>query len=347
MDLKTDIKSKTIEELELLLKEMGQPKFRAKQIFEWMHKGVRDFCQMTNLPKTLISQLNDTCDLSLVEPVRKLVSSIDGTVKYLFKLRDGKFVESVIMKYHHGYSICLSTQVGCRMGCCFCQSTKGGLERNLLAGEILDQLIYANTDLGIRISNIVLMGIGEPLDNYDNVIRFLRLVNAPEGVCIGYRHISLSTCGIVPKIYKLADEMMPITLSVSLHAPNGVLRSEMMPINKAYPLDELMRACDAYIQKTNRRISFEYTLVKGMNDSKACADQLIALLKGKLCHVNLIAVNKIDDGPYAPSEKDQVEVFKNRLINGGLNATIRRTLGSDISASCGQLRSKARQEMNV
>ncbi len=335
-----DLKSMTLAELEDFVVNNGFPKFRAKQIFNWIYKGVRRFDQMTNLPKAMISFLTEKACLSLLEPEEKFVSAIDSTVKYLYRLNDGNYIESVVMRYHHGYTICISSQVGCRMGCSFCQSTKGGKIRDLSAGEILDQIMYANMDLGITIHNIVMMGIGEPLDNFDNVIRFLELVNDPQGLNIGYRHISLSTCGVVPGIERLADYDLPLTLSVSLHAPFDEIRSEMMPINRKYNIAVLLDACKKYQSVTGRRISYEYTLVRGVNDSDRCADRLISLLRGTLCHINLIPVNKIDNGKYDPTEREAVLRFQKRLTDGGLNATIRRTLGADIAASCGQLRSK-------
>jgi len=336
----TELKSLNLTELEQFVTDNGFPKFRARQIFEWMNKGVRRFEDMTNIPKNLISFLNENALLSLVNVEQKLISAIDGTTKYLYALRDGNFVESVVMNYHHGHTICISSQVGCRMGCTFCQSTKGGKIRDLSAGEILDQIIFACHDLDISIHNIVMMGIGEPLDNFDNVTKFLQLVNAPEGLNIGYRHISLSTCGVVPNIYRLSELNMPITLSISLHAPFDDMRSQMMPINRKYGIGELMKACADYQKVTGRRISYEYTLVRGVNDSKACALRLAKLLHGSLCHVNLIPVNKIENGVYDPTEKQGIYNFQKALLDNGVNATVRRTLGADISASCGQLRSK-------
>lgn len=340
----TELKSKNLTELEQFVTENGFPKFRAKQIFGWIYKGVRDFESMKNLPKDLIAFLRQNAYLDSVTPEKKLVSQIDGTVKYLYRLRDGNFVESVVMKYHHGYTICISSQVGCRMGCAFCQSTKGGKIRDLTVGEIIDQIIYANFDLGITVHNIVMMGIGEPLDNYDNVIRFLHLVNLPEGLEIGYRHISLSTCGVVDGIRKLQNENLPITLSISLHAPFDEIRSNMMPINRRYNIAELLKACREYQAVTGRRISFEYTLVEGVNDSRECALQLVKILRGIMCHVNLIPVNKIENGKFDPTKKDAIFAFQKILEERGLTATIRRTLGSDIAASCGQLRSKKMKE---
>ena len=335
-----ELKSKNLTELEQFVLENGFPKFRAKQIFQWMNKGVRTFEEMKNLPQNLIGFLKDNVLLSLVEAEEKFVSKIDGTVKYLFRLKDGNYIESVVMQYHHGYTICVSSQVGCRMGCSFCQSTKGGKIRDLSAGEILDQILYANHDLGIIIHNVVMMGIGEPLDNFDNVTTFLKLVNDSEGLGIGYRHISLSTCGAVPGIEKLSKLDLPLTLSISLHAPFDEIRSDMMPINRKYNIETLLAACKKYQSITGRRISYEYTLVRGKNDSRQCAEQLIRLLRGTLCHINLIPVNKIDNGIYDPTEREAVLRFQKWLNDGGLNATVRRTLGSDIAASCGQLRSK-------
>ena len=335
-----ELKSLNLTELETFITENGYPKFRAKQLYDWIYKGVRSFSEMTNIPKEMIRLLEQKAILPLVDAEQKLVSAIDGTVKYLFRLADGNFVESVVMQYHHGYTICISSQVGCRMGCTFCQSTKGGKIRDLSAGEILDQILYVNFDLGISIHNIVMMGIGEPLDNLDNVTKFLELVNAPQGLNIGYRHISVSTCGVVSGIYKLSQIDIPITLSISLHAPFDDMRSRMMPINKKYGIDQLLKACADYQKVTGRRISYEYTLVDGVNDTVACAKQLIKLLKGTLCHINLIPVNKIENGIYNPTTRKNVLRFQKILIDGGLNATIRRTLGADISASCGQLRSK-------
>ena len=336
----TDLKSKTPEQLREWASKCGYPKFRADQIFAWMHRGVRNFEEMTDLPKSMIAGLKETAQISFVNVEKKFVSRLDGTVKYLYRLNDGNFIESVVMNYHHGYTICVSSQVGCRMGCTFCQSTRGGKIRDLAPAEILDQILYASHDMGITISNIVMMGIGEPLDNFENVNQFLRIVNHPKGICIGYRHISVSTCGLTEGIAHLAEQNYPITLSVSLHAPFDELRSKMMPINKKYSIAGLLEACWAYQKVTGRRISFEYTLVEGVNDSAECANELVRLLHGKLCHINLIPVNKIKDGKYSPSDKKAVLAFQNILTQKGLNATVRRTLGADISASCGQLRSK-------
>ena len=279
--------------------------------------------------------------MSELEIQEKYVSKIDGTTKYLFRLEDGNCIESVVMYYKHGISICISSQVGCRMGCGFCASTIGGLYRSLTPGEILNQVIFAGKDIGERISNIVMMGIGEPLDNFDNVVKFLHNVNHPDGVGIGYRHISLSTCGLADKIYRLAEEKLPITLSVSLHAPNDEIRSSIMPVNRAFSIAELMKACRSYIEATTRRISFEYSLISGVNDTPECARELARLLRGMLCHVNLIPVKPVAERGFKKGTRAEIDAFLNTLLSLGINATVRRELGSDISASCGQLRKRA------
>lgn len=335
-----DLKDFEYNELEEYIVSLGEPKFRAKQIFAWLHKGVESFDEMSNLSKATRAKLSENCIVSTLKIKEKYVSKIDKTTKYLFELEDGNCIESVVMYYKHGISICISSQVGCRMGCGFCASTIGGLYRSLTPGEILNQVLFAQKDIGERISNIVMMGIGEPLDNYDNVIKFLHNVNHPDGINIGYRHISLSTCGLVPKIYELAKENIPITLSVSLHAPNNEIRSSIMPVNKKYPIEELIKACREYIKTTTRRISFEYSLISGVNDSAENADELAALLKGMLAHVNLIPVNKIEEREYQKGNKKEIRAFCDRLEKHGINATVRRELGSDIQASCGQLRKK-------
>lgn len=335
-----DLKDFEFFELENFLKELGEPKFRAGQIFEWLSKGVESFDEMTNISKQTREKLSKVSFVSTLKVREKYVSKLDKTTKYLFELPDGNCIESVVMYYNHGISICISSQVGCRMGCGFCASTIGGLYRSLTAGEILNQVIFAQKDIGERISNIVMMGIGEPLDNFENVKKFLRNVNHEKGLNIGYRHISLSTCGLVPKIYELAKENMPITLSVSLHAPNNEIRNSIMPVNKKYPVEELIRACKDYIKTTTRRISFEYSLISGVNDSMENADELARLLKGMLCHVNLIPVNKIEEREYKKGNKQEIRAFCERLQSRGINATVRRELGSDIQASCGQLRKK-------
>ncbi len=335
-----DLKDFEYDELAEYLQSIGEAKFRTEQIFSWLHKGVESFDEMTNLSKATREKLSRECFVSTLKIREKYVSKLDKTTKYLFELPDGNCIESVVMYYKHGITICISSQIGCRMGCGFCASTIGGLYRNLTPGEILNQVIFAGKDIGERISNIVMMGIGEPLDNFDNVVKFLHNVNHPKGINIGYRHISLSTCGVVPKIYELAEQDMPITLSVSLHAPNDEIRSSIMPINKKYHIDELMCACRDYIKKTTRRISFEYSLISGVNDSLENADELAGLLKGMLAHVNLIPVNKIEERDYRKGDKKQIRAFCERLISHGINATVRRELGSDIQASCGQLRKK-------
>lgn len=337
---KIDIKSLKISELEeLLVSILKQPKFRAKQIFDWLHKKqVSSFEDMKNIPQTLIDKLNEECFVTNLRIERKLVSKIDGTVKYLYKLNDGQCIESVLMKYKHGNSICVSTQVGCKMGCEFCASTKAGFVRNLSASEILDQVYKTENDLNIRISNIVLMGIGEPLDNYDNVVTFLNLINSPYGANISLRNISLSTCGLVDKINDLAKLKLGITLSVSLHASDDEIRDKIMPVNHKYKIRQLLDACKNYTDMTSRRISFEYALIQGENDSKEDAKKLALLLKGQLCHVNLIPVNKVKETNFNQSSRKGIIAFQNELIKNGINTTVRRTLGADISAACGQLR---------
>ncbi len=333
-----DLRSMTLAELTAAFTELGIPKFRAKQVYEWLVKGVLDFDTMTNLPKALREQLKEQFALSGVTVRRKLVSRLDGTVKYLFGLSDGHCVEGVVMHYHHGHTLCLSTQVGCRMGCSFCATGMGGLIRNLTAGEMLCQITTAQNDLDLRISHVVLMGMGEPLDNYQNTVRFLELVTSPDHLNISARHISLSTCGVVDKIDALGDLGFPITLSISLHAPNDTIRNELMPVNRKWKLSQLLTACKTYIEKTNRRISFEYILIDGVNDTPACAEELATRLKGMLCHVNLIPANPVPGKTHAGACREAALKFQKHLCDRGLNATIRRTLGSDINASCGQLR---------
>ena len=333
------------EELEQHVVSLGEPKYRAKQLFSPMHKGV---CpeDITNIGKALKSKLADSSYYSLPRIRRKLTSVIDGTVKYLFGLDDGNCVESVVMKYKHGNTICISSQVGCRMGCAFCASTIGGKVRDLTSAEMLGQIIVAQNDTGERISNVVMMGIGEPLDNYQNVIRFLKLVNCEDGLNIGYRHISLSTCGLADKIDELAKENFPITLSISLHASDDVTRSSIMPVNKKWNIERLMSACKNYYRATGRRISFEYTLISGKNDSRESALALADLLNKHLrsrtdtmpIHVNLIPVNPVTETGFSSSEKKTVEEFAATLEKKGVRATVRRRLGADINASCGQLR---------
>ena len=336
--MKLDLKSMTKEELTSYIQGLGEPSFRSRQIFRWIHRGVSTLDEMTDLPKSLKEKLSENTYVVTLRVFKRFQSQMDETVKYLFELEDGNIIETVAMKYHHGYSLCISSQVGCRMGCAFCQSTKNGLVRSLSAGEILDQILKVQQDLGVRITNIVMMGIGEPLDNFDNVVRFLKIVNDPDGINIGYRHISLSTCGLIPGIQRLAELELPITLSISLHATNDKKRSAIMPVNRKYDLQKLISACRDYQAHTGRRISFEYSVIAGINDSYEDAKQLSVLLKGILYHVNLIPVNPIEEGGYRPPSRKNVMAFQAALTKLGLNATIRRTLGSDISASCGQLR---------
>lgn len=344
--MKKDIKSLSLEELSAQIKDLGLPKFRAGQIFEWLHKyGVSSFDEMTNLSKELRASLSNDFYIADCIIEEKYVSSIDSTVKYLFRLNDGEYIESVIMKYKYGYTICVSSQVGCKMGCKFCASTLAGFKRNLTPSEIESQIHSAQKDLGIRISHIVLMGIGEPLDNYDNVIRLLYNVNDKNGLNISMRNITLSTCGIVPRMYDLLNEGLQITLTVSLHAPNDEIRSKSMPVNDKWCMDEVLNACREYVNKTGRRVSFEYTLINGVNDSNECAEELASRLKGMLCHVNLIPVNDVKERGNVRSTDEAINRFLSILKKRGINATIRRTLGSDINASCGQLRRK-RTEVN-
>ena len=335
-----DLKDFEYDELTEYLLSIGEKKFRAEQIFSWLHRGAESYDEMTNLSKATREKLEKETYVSTLKIREKYVSKLDGTIKYLFELPDGNCIESVIMRYHHGITICISSQVGCRMGCRFCASTIGGLYRSLTAGEILNQVIFAQKDIGERISNIVIMGIGEPLDNYDNIIKFLHNVNHEKGLNIGYRHITLSTCGVVPMIYDLAEENLPITLTISLHAPNDAIRDTIMPVNHKYKIAELIEACKEYYEKTGRRISFEYSLIHGVNDSEENATELARLIKGMGAHVNLIPVNKVEERKYEKGSKAEINAFREKLEKMGVNATIRRELGSDISASCGQLRKK-------
>ncbi|HEX2937648.1 MAG TPA: 23S rRNA (adenine(2503)-C(2))-methyltransferase RlmN [Ruminiclostridium sp.] len=337
---KTDIKSLTPKELEIFLKEMGEPSFRARQIFSWLHKGVCGFDEMTDLSLKLRDKLAEKSEIVCPNIKKRLVSELDDTIKYLYEFSDGESVESVLMSYHHGNTVCISTQAGCRMNCAFCASSLKGLSRNLAPSEMLSQVLTTQKDSGRRISNVVLMGIGEPLDNYDNVLKFLHILSAPGGINIGQRHISLSTCGVVDRIYDLMREKLQITLSVSLHAPNDEIRSRIMPINKRWNVDDLLKACRDYIDATKRRISFEYALISGVNDSPESARELGAKLRGMLCHVNLIPANEVKERGLKKSSSANVARFYDILSEYGLTVTIRRTLGSDINASCGQLRFK-------
>ncbi len=335
-----NIKSMTLPEMGALLKEMGQPAFRAKQVYGWLHKGVRTYDEMTNLPQKLRAELAQMYPIVAPEVVRKQESARDGTIKYLWRLADGNCVETVLMRYHYGNTVCISTEVGCAMGCAFCASTLGGLVRRLEPYEMLDQVLFTQVDSGLPVSHIVLMGIGEPLDNFDNVLRFLELVNSPEGMNISMRHISLSTCGLVPKIDALAEKKLQISLAISLHGPNDAVRGQIMPVNKAYPMDVLLAACRRYYEATSRRIHFEYAMIDGVNDSEAAAKELLRRLRGLPAHVNLIPLNHVEESPLKPSSRKAVARFQQILEDGGVTATVRRTLGGDIDASCGQLRRK-------
>ena len=341
--MKQDLKSMTLAEMQEAFAALGEPKFRAKQVFTWLHRGATCFDEMTNLSKPLREKLDGLYFITAPRVARKQVSKLDGTIKYLWQLGDGNCVESVVMQYHHGNTVCISSEVGCPMGCKFCASTLGGLIRRLTPAELLDQVLFSQLDSGLTISNIVLMGIGEPLDNFDEVMRFLENISSPEGVNIGMRNISLSTCGLVPKIDQLAEKKLQLTLSVSLHAPNNDIRSGMMPVNDAYPVEVLMQAVRRYQETTGRRVSFEYSMVRGVNDSDACAKQLADLIRGMGAHVNLIPINPVDGSPYSATDAANVRRFQQKLESLGVNATVRRRLGSEISAACGQLR---RDEMN-
>ncbi len=337
-----DIKSMTVEELAAALREMGEGAFRAKQVFAWLHRGVRSFEEMTDLSKDLRARLGERFALCAPRPVRKQVSSADGTTKYLWELADGNCIETVLMRYHHGNTVCVSSQVGCRMGCAFCASAIGGKVRDLRPSEILDQVIFTQLDTGLPVGNIVLMGIGEPLDNLVSVLRFLELVNCPQGLNIGMRHVSLSTCGLIPGIERLGELGLQLTLSVSLHAPDSETRSKIMPVNRAYDVEDLFAACHAYFKKTGRRISFEYAMIDGVNDHDWQADLIAKKLRGMPGHVNLIPLNDVHESPLKPSRR--LRQFQKRLEDRGVTATVRRSLGGDIDASCGQLRRKAMEE---
>ncbi|MBQ6336888.1 MAG: 23S rRNA (adenine(2503)-C(2))-methyltransferase RlmN [Ruminococcus sp.] len=333
-----DIKTAPLSELEQFFTENGYPRFRAKQVADWLKKGVTSFDEMKNLPLSLRESLKKEFVIQTAEIVRKQVSKLDGTVKYLFRLDDGEFIEGVVMQYHHGSTICVSTQVGCKMGCTFCATGKSGFSRSLLPSEMIAQIESAQKDLNVRISNVVLMGMGEPFDNYDNVIAFLKLVSSESSLNIGMRHITVSTCGIVPRMYDFADLGLQVGLSVSLHAPNDEARSRTMPINRRYPIAEVIKASKYYVEKTHRRITFEYALIEGENDTQEHARELSQLLHGLLCHVNLIPVNNVTGSGYKKSSLKRQQAFADQLAALGINATIRRTLGSDIDASCGQLK---------
>ena len=341
-----NIKDYNLEELTDEILKLGEKKFRAEQIFKWIHvDNVTSFDEMTNLSLDLREKLKENYTLCIFNILRKQVAS-DGTIKYLFDVLDGNAIETVLMKYHHGYSICVSSQIGCKMGCKFCASTGIPFSRSLSSGEIVEQLLAVQRDEKIRISNIVFMGIGEPLDNYDNVVNAIRIINNQKGIGIGARHISVSTSGLVPNIYRLAEENIQCTLSISLHATNNEKRSSMMPVNNLYNIEELIKACKDYIAKTNRRISFEYALAKDNNDNLEDAKELVKLLKGMNCHVNLIPINKIENGKYVKSSNDAILKFRDYLNDHGIVATVRRELGSDIDAACGQLRRKNLKNTN-
>ena len=338
----TDIKSMTLGEISEALRAMGEPSFRGKQVFSWLHRGVTEFDQMINIPKSLREKLAREYVITAPTVARKQVSKLDGTIKYLWELSDGNCIETVLMSYHHGNTVCISSQVGCRMGCKFCASTLAGKVRDLTPSEMLDQVLFTQLDAGKEISNIVLMGIGEPLDNRANVMRFLELINHPDGMNIGMRHISLSTCGVVSGIDALAEDNLQLTLSVSLHAPDSETRSRIMPVNRAYDVELLFDACHRYFEKTGRRISFEYAMIDGVNDHDWQADLLAEKIHGMPGHVNLIPLNDVVESEFKPSKR--VSAFQKRLESHGLTATVRRSLGGDIDASCGQLRRKEMKE---
>ncbi len=336
-----DIMSMTYGELAEVFSGKGLPGFRAKQVYQWLHcRLAASYDEMTDLPKALREQLAEEYPLNICTVAKKQVSAADGTVKFLYALHDGDYIESVVMKYKYGYTVCVSSQVGCKMGCAFCASTLGGFKRSLTAGEILSQVYTAQRELGERVSHIVLMGMGEPLDNFDNVMRFIELVTDEKGLNLSMRNISLSTCGVVPKIEELMKKKLQLTLSISLHAADSGLRSKIMPINKKYDVDELLAVCRRYAAETSRRISFEYSMLAGVNDSDECAHLLASKLRGMLCHVNLIPVNEVEESPFKPSSPERIERFTEILAGSGITATVRRKLGSDIEASCGQLRRK-------
>ena len=342
--MKQDLKSMTLAEMQEAFAALGEPKFRAKQVFTWLHRGVTQFDEMTNLSKSLREKLDVLYFITAPKVARKQVSRTDGTIKYLWQLGDGNCVESVVMQYHHGNTVCISSEVGCPMGCKFCASTLGGLVRRLTPAELLDQVLFSQLDSGLEISNIVLMGIGEPLDNFDAVMRFLELVNSPDGMNIGMRHISLSTCGLVDKIEQLAERNLQLTLSVSLHSPDNESRNKIMPVNKRWPVEELLQACRDYFEKTGRRVSFEYTMIDGVSDSPEQAELLAQKLHGMQAHVNMIPLNNVAESGLRCSSRQAILHFQKILESHGVTATVRRTLGSDIDASCGQLRRKFETE---
>jgi len=339
-----NLKSMTQPEIGAVLKELGQPAFRAKQVYSWLHKGVRSYDEMTNLPKGLRDVLSEKYPIHAPKVVRKQESKKDGTIKYLWQLSDGNCVETVLMRYNYGNTVCISTEVGCAMGCAFCASTIGGLVRRLEPFEMLDEVLFTQIDSGLPVSRIVLMGIGEPLDNFDNVMRFLELVNSEAGMNISMRHISLSTCGLIPKIDALAEKKLQISLAISLHGPNNEIRGKVMPVNRAYPIEDLLEACRRYFAATGRRIHFEYAMIDGINDREEDAKEILRRMKGLPAHFNLIPLNHVEESPLKPSSKAAVAKFQKILEDGGITATVRRTLGGDIDASCGQLRRKYNRE---
>ncbi|MCG8483769.1 MAG: 23S rRNA (adenine(2503)-C(2))-methyltransferase RlmN [Clostridia bacterium] len=335
---KINLKNYTLEELENLMEQFDEKKFRARQIFSWLYKGVYDFEEMTNLSKSLRNQLKEYCYIENISDKQIMISKEDSTRKYLFGLKDDHIIESVYMEYKHGSTVCISSQVGCGMGCSFCASAIGGVKRNLHASEMLEQVLQIQNDVSKRISNVVIMGSGEPFENFEEVLKFLKIINNDQGLNIGLRNITISTCGILPKIIEFAKQMPQVTLAISLHAPNNNIRNKIMSINKKYPIEELMKVCQQYISLTNKRITFEYALIEGLNDSKENAEQLAGLLKNMLCHVNLIPLNNVEEMQYKGSTRAAAMHFKDVLEKNGINATIRRELGEDIDAACGQLR---------
>ena len=343
--MKADLRSMTPEELQKEMESIGEAKFRAKQIFRWLHvKYAENFEEMTDLSENLRNKLNDNYIIGGVKIVRKLVSKEDNTTKYLFELENNYIIESVFMQYSYGNTVCISTQAGCRMGCSFCASTLDGVEKSLTPAEMLAQIYAIEKDKGEKVSGVVLMGSGEPLDNYENVLKFIKLINCKDGKNMGQRHITLSTCGLIDKMYELADEQLQITLAVSLHAPNDEIRNRIMPISRAYPMEKLLEACRHYAEKTKRRITFEYALIKGVNDSAENARELASRLKGLLCHVNLIPVNDVKERNYVRSTNESIKKFEEILVSRNIETTVRRKLGSDIDAACGQLRKRYKDE---
>lgn len=344
--MKKDLKSLTLEELQMEMVSIGEAKFRAKQIFRWLHvKYVNSFDEMTDLSEALREKLRINYEIGAVKQVKKLVSKIDNTTKYLFELENNYIIESVFMHYSYGNTVCISTQAGCRMGCTFCASTIDGVEKSLAPAEMLSQVYEIEKDKGETISGVVLMGSGEPLDNYDNVLKFIKLLNSKDGKNMGQRHITLSTCGLINKMYDLADEELQITLAVSFHAPNDEIRNRLMPVSKANPMDKLLEACRFYADKTKRRITFEYSLIKGVNDSADNAKELASKLKGMLCHVNLIPINDVKEKDYVKSTNETIKRFEDILLSRGIETTVRKSLGGDIDAACGQLRKRYKDEM--